>query len=64
MQESKTYKRIDDILYYSCDLTAKECYILRGHLAAIAQHLLNKEQSNSQHKPNITMNAASSLEKS
>ncbi len=61
-KESTAYKRITDILKFSCDLTSYECYVLRGWLAYCAgeaekAEALQKSRShrNLNHKPNITM---------
>ena len=37
MKESTAYKRIIDIMRNSCDLTAEECYYLRGRLVVHAE---------------------------
>ncbi len=36
-KESTAYKRITEILDFSCDLTPYECYYLRGRLSAYAE---------------------------
>lgn len=64
-KESTAYKRITEILDFSCDLTPYECYYLRGRLSAYAEKIMDAEaiealqtskpHRNSNHNPNVTM---------
>ena len=60
-KESTAYKRITEILDFSCDLTPYECYYLRGRLSAYAEKIMDAEAIEALKKDNSIGNQPSKI---